>query len=152
MQNILLHFAEAEHAESADLFGTLGIEWTALILQIVSFAILVFILAKFIYPPIAAMLDRHDKKIEDAMKAAKEAQEQASESEAKTAAILEKSRREAEQIVESAKKESAEIIIKAEEDASIRANAIVSNARAGLEREIEQARTEIRKEVKRYTH
>lgn len=147
MQTILMQFAEEAENASGDLFGTLGIDWTALLLQMISFIILVFILAKWIYPPIAAMLDRHDKKIEDAMKAAEEAQKNASESEAKTAALLEKSRQEAADIIDAAKQESAEILVKAEEDASARAEAIVAGARAELERDVEQAREALRGEM-----
>ena len=147
MQNILTQLAEAENAGGGDLFGTLGIDWTALLLQTISFIILVFILAKWIYPPIAAMLDRHDKKIEESMKAAKEAEKHASESEAKTAKLLEKSRVEAAEIVETAKKEASEIIVKAEKDATEHAEAIVANARADLERDVEQARAALRGEV-----
>ncbi|MCR5700229.1 MAG: F0F1 ATP synthase subunit B [Candidatus Saccharibacteria bacterium] len=146
MQNILTQFAEAE-AEGGDLFGTLGIDWTALLLQTISFIILVIILAKWIYPPIAAMLDRHDKKIEDAMKAAEDAQKHASESEAKTAELLEQSRIDAAGIIEAAKVEAAEIVSKAEEDATTKAEVIVSNARADLERDVEQARAALRGEM-----
>jgi len=147
VQYVLMQFAEAEAAEGGDLFGTLGIDWTALLLQTISFIILVIILAKWIYPPIAAMLDRHDQKIEDAMQAAKEAQKHASDAEAKTAALLDQAREDAAGIVEAAKKESAEIITKAEEDAATRAEAIVANARADLERDVEQARAALRGEV-----
>lgn len=146
MQGILTQFAEAE-AEGGDLFGTLGIDWTALLLQTISFIILVFILAKWIYPPIAAMLDRHDKKIEDAMQAAEEAKKHASDSEAKTAALLEQARTDAAEIVEAAKTESAEILAKAEEDAAARTEAMLANARADLERDVEQARAALRGEM-----
>lgn len=146
MQNIIRQFAE-ESSGGGDLLGTLGIDWTALLLQTISFIILVVILAKWIYPPIAAMLDRHDKRIEDAMNAAKEAEQRASESEAQTAAMLEKSRVEAAEIIESAKKESAEMMVKAEEDATMRAEAIVASARADLERDVEQARAALRGEM-----
>ena len=146
MQSVILQFAEAESG-SGDLFGTLGIDWTALLLQTISFIILVIILAKWIYPPIAAMLDRHDKKIDDAMEAAEEAQKNASESEAKTAALLEQSRAEAADIVEAAKNEAAEIVAKAEEDAGARAEAIIANARDELERDVEQAKAALRGEL-----
>lgn len=147
MQHILTQLAEAESSGGGDLFGTLGIDWTALLLQTISFIILVIILAKWIYPPIAAMLDRHDKKINDAMKAAEEAKKHASDSEAKTAALLEQARTEAADIVSAAKKESAEILVKAEQDAATRAEAIVANARADLERDVEQARAALRGEM-----
>lgn len=147
MQNILWQFAEEVENTSVDLFGTLGIDWTVLLLQTISFIILVFILAKWVYPPIAAMLDRHDKKIADAMEAAEEAKKHAEESEAKTAEILEKSRNEAAEIIEAAKQESAEMIIKAEEEATAQAETIIAEARADLERDVEQARADLRGEI-----
>lgn len=147
MRDFIIQLAEVENATEGDLLGTLGIDWTLLILQMVSFAILVLILAKFVYPPIVAMLDRNDKKIEEAVKATEEAQKNASEMEAKTAALLDQSRLEAAEIVAAAKKESEEIIIKAEEDAAIRAEAVMANARDDLDRDIERAREELRGEV-----
>lgn len=146
MLNTLTLFAE-EAESSGDLLGALGIDWTVLVLQMVAFVLLVIILAKWIYPPIAAMLDRHDQKIEDAMKVAEEAKKHAVESEEKTAEILERSRTEAEGIIEAAKKEAAEIAVKAEKDAAVRAEAIIANARADFERDVEQARADLRSEV-----
>lgn len=147
MREIIIQLAEVKNTTEGDLFGTLGIDWTLLILQIISFAILVFILAKFIYPPIVAMLDRNDKKIADAVKATEEAQKNANDMEAKTAELLDQSRREAAEIVAAAKRESEEIIIKAEEDATLRAEAVMANARDDLDRDIERAREELRSEV-----
>ena len=77
MRELIIQLAEVENTAEGDLFGTLGIDWTLLLLQIISFAILVFILTKFVYPPIVAMLDRNDKKIADAVKATEEAQKNA---------------------------------------------------------------------------
>ena len=147
MQGFVTQFAEAETVATTDLLGTLGIDWTTLILQIISFVILVLILAKFVYPPIVAMLDRYDKKIEDSLKAAKEAQENANKTEAESAALLDKSRDEAAGIIESAKRESEEIIVKAEEDANVRAEAIMVKTKESLDRDVEQAREELRGEL-----
>lgn len=137
-------FAEAE---KGDLLGALGIDWTALILQMISFVILVIIVAKFIYPPILAMLDRQEQKIKNAEKAAAEAQANAEKSEAESAALLEKSRDEAAEILEAARVESAEILGQAEKDAAEKADAMVMEARAGIERDVEQARQELRREM-----
>jgi F-type H+-transporting ATPase subunit b len=151
MLDFVAQFAEtAEVARSSggsDIFGPLGIDWQTMILQIISFAILVFILAKFIYPSIKAMLDRRDKTIADSMKAAKEAEEKAAASEAETTKLLERARTEAGDIVETAKKESSDMIAGAEADAAKRADAIVANAKVELDREVESARQTLRNEV-----
>ena len=63
METILTQFASAEAhaAEKADLFSSLGIDWKLLILQTVAFLILLVILRKWVYPPLAAMLDKREK-------------------------------------------------------------------------------------------
>ena len=64
MEILLTQFAAAEaHAEKADLFGSLGIDWKLLVLQTIAFLILLAILRKFVYPPLVAMLPRVDRSI-----------------------------------------------------------------------------------------
>jgi len=146
MLDYLSKFASAS-SESGDLFSSLGIDWQVLILQTIAFIVLVFILAKFIYPQISAMLDRRDKAINDAMKAAKESEEKAAASEEQTTKLLATARDEAEDIIETAKKESADMLAEAEEEAAKRAFNIVAAAQADLEKEVESARKALRAET-----
>jgi F-type H+-transporting ATPase subunit b len=137
----------AEEIEDGSIFGNLGIDWQMLILQMISFVILVLILGKFIYPQIAAMLDRREKMIADSVKAAREAEEKAAASEEETAKLLDKARAEAGDIVATAKKESSDIVASAEADAAKKAEAIVAGARADIERDVQNARKALRGEV-----
>lgn len=147
MLNFLTQFASADTESSGDLLGSLGIDWQVLILQMISFVLLVLFVAKFIYPQIAAMLDRREKIIKDSVKAAQEAEKKSAESEAETAQLLAKARSEAGDIVEAAKKESADIVAGAEADAVKKAGAIVAGAKADLDREVQAARKALRNEV-----
>lgn len=147
MLSFLTQFASADTESSGDLFGSLGIDWPALILQMIAFVLLVLFIAKFIYPQIAAMLDRREKIIKDSVKAAQEAEKKSAEAEAETAKLLDKARKEAGDIVETAKKESADIVSSAESEAMKRAGTIVANAKADLDREVQSARKALRNEV-----
>ena len=49
--------------DNSDLFGSLGINWTLLGLQTLAFLLLLFILKKFVYPPLLAMLDKRDEAV-----------------------------------------------------------------------------------------
>ena len=150
MLGFLTQFASTaaeEVAEGSDLFGSLGINWTTLGLQALAFVVLVFILAKFIYPSISAMLDRRDKIIADSMKAAQEAEENAAKSEAETAKLLSDAREEATEIIDTAKKESADMLVDAEAEAAKRAFNLVAAGRAELEKEVESARKALRTET-----
>ena len=64
MKNILLQFASTAPSDGGDMFLSLGIDWKLLILQSVAFLILLFILKKFVYPPLVAMLDKHAEEAE----------------------------------------------------------------------------------------
>ena len=60
--------------QGGDLFSSLGINWTLLALQTVAFLILLFILKKFVYPPLVAMLDKRDDAVRASADAAMEAE------------------------------------------------------------------------------
>lgn len=149
MLDFLTKFASTAglETENEGIFASLGIDLKALILQLIAFVILVFILAKFIYPQINAMLDRRDKAISDAVKSAKESQERAAKSEKETAAVLKNARVESEEIIETAKKESADMMATAEFDAKKKADGIVRSAQEDIEKEIQSARKMLRDET-----
>ena len=56
-----------------ELITKLGIDWKFLIAQIVNFLVLLFVLYKFAYGPILAMLEKRQKKIEKGLKDAEAA-------------------------------------------------------------------------------
>lgn len=148
MQEILTLFANtATEGASGGIFESLGIDWKILVLQAVAFGLLVFILAKWIYPPILAMLDRRDKLINDSVKAAREATERSEKAAEEIAAQLRSARDEANDIVAAAREQSTQMLIEGEKDAERRAEAMVSAARAQLDRDVEAARTMLRDET-----
>ena len=65
MNQLLIQLASAP-AEKSDLFSSIGIDWKLLALQTVAFLVLLWILKKWVYPPIAAMLDKREAAIEAA--------------------------------------------------------------------------------------
>jgi F-type H+-transporting ATPase subunit b len=143
----LLASTEAGQEASEGILGPLGIDWKVLILQTVAFGILVFILARWIYPPILAMLDRRQKLIDDSVKAAKEATAKSEEASQKIAVQLKEARDEAEDIVATARKRSEHVLLKAEEEAQKRAEATIASARQQLARDVEVARKTLRDET-----
>jgi F-type H+-transporting ATPase subunit b len=130
-----------------DIFASLGIDWQMLILQILAFIILVFILAKFIYPQIAAMLDRHDQKIADSLQAASEAEAKAEKMGVDIDKKLTEARAEAQNIVATAQKESTNIVESAEAEAVKKADSLMTSARIELDREVQSARQALRAET-----
>jgi len=58
-----------------ELLTKLGIDWKLLVAQIVNFTILLFVLYKFVYGPILAMLEKRTKTIEKGLQDAKASEE-----------------------------------------------------------------------------
>lgn len=146
MEILLTQFATAQ-AEKADLFGSLGIDWKMLILQTIAFLILLAILRKFVYPPLLAMLDKREKDMRAADKAAKSARENADKAEKMTSELMRKARAEANEIVASAREEAVKVVEEAGVKASAKSEAIIKSAQDEIAKEIEAARKTLHNET-----
>lgn len=80
------------------------IHWYQLLFQIINFAVLVFILKKFLYKPIITIIDQRNKKIQDSIKAAEKTLEEKEKIEQIKKKAIEAAEKEAIRIVELAKK------------------------------------------------
>ena len=144
--NFLTNVAETAEANQ-DIFAALGIDWRLLILQVVAFLILVWLLGKFVYPWLMKSVDERQKNIEDAAKAAKKAQDAASDSQEETAALLTQARKEAAEIVSTAKLEASDIAISSEAKAKATAEKIVADAHSQIQKDIEKAKRDLHDET-----
>jgi F-type H+-transporting ATPase subunit b len=145
--NFLQQFAAETTEPSGDLFGALGIDWRLLVLQIVAFIILVWLLGKFVYPYLMKSVDKRQADIEAAAKAAKDAQESASETQQETARLMAEARKEAAEIVSTAKLEASELSSATEAKARSTAEKIVADAHEQLTKDIDAAKRELHNET-----
>lgn len=131
----------------SQLITQLGIDWKLLIAQIINFLVLLFVLWKFAYGPIVAMLERRQKKIEKGLKEADEAHKKFAEAEAKYGDILREARTEAKGIIEKARKQAERSKSEIAGAASAQAEKIVADAKAEIAREKENMISEIKSEI-----
>lgn len=146
MFGALAQFASSESG-SGDILGTLGIDVKLLVLQTIAFLLLLWLLSKFVFPVLGAMLDKREKAIEESVKAAHEAEENAAKTSAETAKLLHQARSDADEILATAKTEADALVDKAEKKSRERAEQIVADAEAEIRNDIEKARTTLKKET-----
>lgn len=146
MKTAVTSFASSTTSEG-DMLGSLGIDVQLLILQTVAFLLLLFILTKYVFPKLNAMLDKRDKAIADSLKAASEAEKNAAKSQGEVEKLLKTARRDADEIVASAKAEAGALVDAAEKKSRERAEQIVADAEAELKSEVERARQALKKET-----
>ncbi len=131
----------------SELLTKLGIDWKLLVAQIINFLILLFVLYKFAYGPILAILEKRQKKIEKGLKDAEVAGKKLEESEEKQKEILKKARTEAKDIVDKAHKQAEKSKSEIAAEAKGQAEKIIAGAKIEIEQEKQKTIAEIKAEI-----
>ena len=111
------------------------------------FAIVFFILAKFGFPIITGMVDKRAKRIDEAIAAARKAEESLAGLAQEQERLLSEARTEQARILQEAAAQRDNIIVQAQEQAREEAKKIMDEAKARIQEEKEAALRDVRKEV-----
>lgn len=144
--SVVTQFAAAS-GSSSNIFAALGIDWKTLVFQIIGFAILVWLMSKFVYPPLLKTIDERQAKIEAGNKAASAAEKKAAETKDEVEKLLKKAREDAAAIMTTAKEEAAATVEAADAKAKTRAERIVADAQEQLSKDIVAARKALHNET-----
>lgn len=111
------------------------------------FAIVFFILAKFGFPIITGMVDKRSRRIEDAIVAARKAEESLAGLAQEQERLLAEAKAEQARILAEAAAQRDSMIAQAQEDARTEAGKILAEAKERINEEKEAALRDVRKEV-----
>ena len=111
------------------------------------FAIVFFILAKFGFPIITGMVDKRAKRIDEAIAAARKAEESLAGLAQEQERLLSEARTEQARILQEAAVQRDNMIVQAQEQAREEAKKIMDEAKARIQEEKEAALRDVRKEV-----
>ena len=145
MTSIFAQFASAE-AET-DILTGLGIKWELVIFQIIAFLLLVFVLAKWIFPIFFRIIDKRQEAIEASNKAAVEASKSAEKAQAEIDKLLKQARTQAKEIVTTAKDEATAMVSDAEAKGKANAEHIVAEAQESIAKEVVAAKKALHNET-----
>lgn len=122
-----------------NILNLFGLETKLFIAQIVNFAILLYILKKFLYKPIAQTLQERQAKIKQGLQDAEKAKEALKVADEQKFEILKGARKDADKMIEITKKSVQTIRQQATDDAKKQAKEIIENAKKNAEAEQEAA-------------
>ena len=111
------------------------------------FAIVFFILAKFGFPIITGMVEKRNKRIDDALSAARVAEEALERLSQEQERILSETRSEQARMLQEAASQRDAMIARAREDARLQADALIKEAKERINEEKEAALRDVRREV-----
>lgn len=88
------------------ILETFGVNWELLVIQIFNFAVLLFLLQKFLYVPVRKLLDKRQKEIEKGLDDAKKATEQLDHIESQKEIVLREANTKSDQILKNSKEKA----------------------------------------------
>jgi len=130
-----------------EALANFGVEWPFFIAQLVNFAILFFLLKRFLYKPILDMLEKRRVEIEEGLYHAKQMTEDAKKFEVEQTALREKAKKESQHIVDNAVLAGERIRDGILKDASEKAKEFMDSAELRIKEERKKMMSEVKGEV-----
>jgi F-type H+-transporting ATPase subunit b len=125
-------------------FGSLGINVSTLLAQVVNVAILFGLLYLVAYKPIMRMLDERSRKIKESMDNTERIKEQAERAEEEAARRIEAAAKEGQEAIARAMRTGEEVRQGAQQKAKIEGEALIARARAEIQQERDEAIVQLR--------
>ena len=133
-------------SETAQTFGW---NWQLFLAQVVSFSIVAFLLRRFAYKPILAVLEERRRRIEEGLLNADKIKQELAEAEKRYAEILAKGNEQAQRMIDEARQSSAHLIERKQQEAISNAEQIIAKAREATVLERERSMAEMKRELGR---
>jgi F-type H+-transporting ATPase subunit b len=137
------NFAE----ETSSGIGALGINGKALIIQLITFALVFLVLKKYAFGPILRVLTERRERIEHGVALGEEMQKERAELEEQVAQALQDARKEADGIISTAQESGKQAIRDAEDKARDKAAGILTEAEARIVQDTARARKQLETEL-----
>src|SRR3989344_3948169 len=131
----------------SELFTQLGINWMLLLAQIINFAILAFVLSKFLYKPIMKMLDDRKNRIAEDLEKSKTLEMKIVEAGTAKEDLLAEARRQGEKMIKQSEKNASEIKEAMVKEAGVEVGKMRDDAKRSLETDRQKTMDELKKEL-----
>jgi F-type H+-transporting ATPase subunit b len=118
-----------------------------LIAQAITFAVLILVIVKFVWPPLLKAIETRQKEIADGLAAAQEGKSSLENAAKKSEATLNEAKQKASEIIGQAEKRASEIVEEAKSNAKSEGDRIIESARSEIEQEVNRAKEGLRAQV-----
>jgi F-type H+-transporting ATPase subunit b len=148
----MLLFAAAAEGSGNVVQGisrTFGLNFAHFISQCISFAIVAFLLQRYAYKPILAVLEERKKRIKEGLDNAEKIKQELANTQAKTREMMVQAGQEAAKMIEEARAAAAKVQEQETQKAIAAAQAIVDKAQQATQAEHARMLAELRREVGR---
>src|SRR5436190_14198029 len=132
-----------------DTANTFGWNWKLFLSQIISFCIVAFLLRRFAYKPILAVLEDRRRKIEEGQLNAEKIRKELTEAEKRYQEIIDKANTDAQRMIDEARESAAHLSERKQQEAITAAEQIVVKAKEAATLEHERQMQALKRELGR---
>jgi F-type H+-transporting ATPase subunit b len=133
----------------ANVARQFGVYWPNLIAQVILFGIVYWVLSKYAFKPVIAMLEERRRRIEEGQLNAEKIKKQLADAQAKYEEILAKANSEAQRLLEEVRASGARLAEHKSQEAIAAAEQITIKAKEAMERERDRLMAEMKREIGR---
>jgi len=145
-----IFFAAASFTDTLKETGdTFGWNWELFLSQVISFTIVAFLLRRFAYKPILAVLEDRRQKIEEGMLNAEKIRKELADAEKRYQEILAKANADAQRMIDEARESSSHLAERKQQEAVAAAEQIVAKAKEAAALEHERQMQTLKRELGR---
>lgn len=130
-----------------ELLNTFGVEWPKFLAQLILFIVVYFVLKKFAFAPIIAMLEERRRRIEESQLNAQRIKQQLAEAEQRHAEILARANAEAQRMIDQARESASHVADRKMQEAIASAEQIIAKAREASALEYERSMDQLKREL-----
>jgi F-type H+-transporting ATPase subunit b len=132
--------------ETAETFGW---NWKLFLSQVISFCIVAFLLRRFAYKPVLAVLEERRRKIEEGQLNAEKIRKELAEAEKRYQEIVAKGNADAQKMIDEARDSASHLSERKQQEAVVAAEQIMVKAREASAIEHERTMTQLKRELGR---
>lgn len=129
--------------------NTFGVDWPHLIAQIISFSIVCFLLQRFAYKPVLAMLEERRRQIEQGVANTKKIADELAQTEAHRQEILKQANEQITKLMEEARAAAARVKDEETQKAIVAAEQILAKSREAAQQDYARMLADLKREIGR---
>jgi F-type H+-transporting ATPase subunit b len=115
--------------------------------QAITFAVLIWFTAKFIWPPLLGAIEKRQKEIADGLAAGERGRSELEQAAKRSAETIDDAKLRASDIISQAEKRATDIVEAAKEAAKTEGDRIIAGAKAEIDQEVNRAKEGLRQQV-----
>ncbi len=139
--------AESKSEEKTGIVGMFGLNWKLFVAQLINFAIVLFVLWKWVFGPITKGLKERANKIEASLQKAEDINNEKINFDAWKEAEIKQAKSEAAAIITTAKQDAVKVKDKILEEAKLESQKLQDNNRQQLEKQSQEALAQVKLQI-----